>query len=289
MPETLAQKVRAKYPGAYDDLSDQQLEAAVTKKYPGVYDDLPRMTAAPHDEPTTAENLRNTLQWGGKVVAGMLGMNAPGPVSPGREAVEHPTTTLATAALPLVAPVAAQAARAAKPAIWPTRAAAGAKFQQVMGAAKQVPVDTSKVEQIASRIWDLAGGLGKVGRGGSMPKPVSDFLKRMTDPNHGPLLYDEARDFASNLSRLSAKDWSSINPTIGAKVHEMRVALNAAAAKAAGSVGKEAEYWAAMKEYARASRRAKVVKKIGTKALKYGGAGAATAVGAGAAYRALFD
>lgn len=39
--QTLAQLVRAKYPGAYDDLSDQQLEASVKAKYPGQYDDIP--------------------------------------------------------------------------------------------------------------------------------------------------------------------------------------------------------------------------------------------------------
>lgn len=47
MPQTLAQAVRAKHPGAYDDLSDQALEQAVTAKFPGVYDDLPRTAAAP--------------------------------------------------------------------------------------------------------------------------------------------------------------------------------------------------------------------------------------------------
>ena len=47
MPDTLAQKIKAKYPGQYDDLSDQELEAKVTAKYPGVYDDLPRTGAAP--------------------------------------------------------------------------------------------------------------------------------------------------------------------------------------------------------------------------------------------------
>lgn len=41
MPDTLAQKIRAKYPGAYDDLSDQQLEQSVRAKFPGVYDDIP--------------------------------------------------------------------------------------------------------------------------------------------------------------------------------------------------------------------------------------------------------
>ncbi len=39
--QTLAQMVRAKYPGAYDDLTDQQLESQVRAKFPGTYDDLP--------------------------------------------------------------------------------------------------------------------------------------------------------------------------------------------------------------------------------------------------------
>lgn len=42
--QTLAQMVRTKYPGAYDDLSDQQLEQQVRAKFPGVYDDLPLST-----------------------------------------------------------------------------------------------------------------------------------------------------------------------------------------------------------------------------------------------------
>lgn len=40
MSGPLARMVRAKYPGAYDDMTDEQLEQAVTAKYPGVYDDL---------------------------------------------------------------------------------------------------------------------------------------------------------------------------------------------------------------------------------------------------------
>lgn len=47
MPETLAQLVRAKFPGAYDDMDDAALESAVTAKFPGAYDDVPRTTAAP--------------------------------------------------------------------------------------------------------------------------------------------------------------------------------------------------------------------------------------------------
>jgi hypothetical protein len=43
--QTLPQRVRAKYPGVYDDLSDAQLDTAVRAKYPGVYDDLPKPPA----------------------------------------------------------------------------------------------------------------------------------------------------------------------------------------------------------------------------------------------------
>lgn len=42
MSETLAQLVRKRFPGSYDDLSDQELEQRVAAKFPGVYDDIPR-------------------------------------------------------------------------------------------------------------------------------------------------------------------------------------------------------------------------------------------------------
>ena len=54
----LARMVRAKYPGAYDDLDDATLEAKVLAKYPGAYDDLiepttkkPVVAAAPPEKP----------------------------------------------------------------------------------------------------------------------------------------------------------------------------------------------------------------------------------------------
>lgn len=40
-PQTIAQRVRAKYPGEYDDLSDIELERKVLAKFPE-YDDLPK-------------------------------------------------------------------------------------------------------------------------------------------------------------------------------------------------------------------------------------------------------
>lgn len=59
--QTLAQRVRAKYPDAYTDISDEELEAKVRAKYPGVYDDVPLTTqkaSIPEGESTlTAGNL----------------------------------------------------------------------------------------------------------------------------------------------------------------------------------------------------------------------------------------
>lgn len=43
-PVTLAEMVRAKYPGVYDDLSDADLDRAVRAKFPGTYDDIPQAT-----------------------------------------------------------------------------------------------------------------------------------------------------------------------------------------------------------------------------------------------------
>jgi hypothetical protein len=44
-PSTLAARIRAKYPGVYDDIADIELEEKVSTKYPGVYDDVPRTQA----------------------------------------------------------------------------------------------------------------------------------------------------------------------------------------------------------------------------------------------------
>ena len=54
MPDTLAAKIRAKHPGAYDDMDDAKLEAAVTAKFPGIYDDIPRSTLP--TRPVSAED-----------------------------------------------------------------------------------------------------------------------------------------------------------------------------------------------------------------------------------------
>jgi hypothetical protein len=61
MPQTLAQMVKAKYPGVYDDMPDADLEAKVSAKYPKVYDDIPRSTKAALAKRSPTEILRGSL------------------------------------------------------------------------------------------------------------------------------------------------------------------------------------------------------------------------------------
>jgi hypothetical protein len=44
--DTLAQRIKAKHPGAYDDMDDAALEDAMDRKYPGAYKDIPRTQSA---------------------------------------------------------------------------------------------------------------------------------------------------------------------------------------------------------------------------------------------------
>ncbi len=144
----------------------------------------------------------------------------------------------------------------------PTTAKAGQKFQQVMGAAKDVPINVNGPGEVALRISQLAE------RGASMPLPVSKFLRRVTDPAKAEMTYQEARDFASNISRLSANEYSKLSPVVAREVATMRVALNEAVAQAAQKAGKGAEYKAAMREYAQAMKIKNAIESVAEGAKK---------------------
>lgn len=130
----------------------------------------------------------------------------------------------------------------------PTRASAGRKFQEVMGAVGERPVDVAQAGDVALRIGELAE------RGGSMPKVVRDLMRRATDPKKGEITYQEMRDFYSNVSRLSADEMKRLAPVVRQQLGALREAMNETLARTAASGGKEAVYRAAMREYAMASR-----------------------------------
>lgn len=199
---------------------------------------------------TPGQKAQGLIKAAGYGVSSMMGWG-----KEGREAVDHPALTLATAAIPSVI-------KGAKAAI-PSTARAGVNFQEVMGAAKNVPIDISAPGNAALRIMQLSE------RGGTMPKVVRDILKRMTDPNKPPMAYEEARDFASNVSRLSADEYSRLTPALKREVGNLRVTLNHAVEKAAASAGKGPQYKAAMKEYAKASQGRQMVDDVKTAAKRW--------------------
>lgn len=192
--------------------------------------------------------------------------------------VETPQTFSGTVGsmAPTVAEMAIPTGSVAKTAFnaIPRTARAAEKFKDVMGAAGHLPVDISAPGNVALRIQELAE------RGGSMPMAVRKFLTRVTDPNKAAMNYEEARDFASNISRLSADEFGRLTPVVAREVAEMRVALNKSIAATAKQAGKGEEYAAAMKEYARAMR----VKNIINSAVEGAKQAAPYATAAGAGY-----
>lgn len=287
MPQTLAQLVRAKYPDAYGDMNDQQLEAAVKAKFPGVYDDVPTTPASTKGQiapgSTFSEKIGNAASMlkdvaigAGKglgstvagigedmVNAGMIPGQVPAAFSPDFRnpifnKIDQATTATNTAQrvgkvgekLGEVAALGIPSGRAAVEAI-PSTTRAGAKFAEVAAAANKLPVDLSEPGNVALRIADLAQRGGGTNFG---PPPVRQFLQWATNPNKPPMNYEVAKDFASNISRLSSKDLASIPPVIQREIANLRVALNKAVGEAAAQAGKGQEYADAMTEYAKAMR-----------------------------------
>lgn len=130
----------------------------------------------------------------------------------------------------------------------PTAEKAGAKFAEVMGAAQHVPINVNLPGDVALKTRNLADA------GGSMPKVINDFLKRVTDPDKGPLTYEEGRMFASNASRLSADEAQRLTPVMKRQAAQFAAALNASLSQAAAQVGKLDEYQQAMSTYHNAMR-----------------------------------
>lgn len=155
----------------------------------------------------------------------------------------------------------------------PNAARAGVKFQRVMGAAGDVPLNLARPGDSALRIMQLAE------RGGTMPKVVRDLLRRATDPNKGPLLFREGRDFYHNISRLSADEFKRLTPVVKREIVKLRLALNDSLTQAASTVGEGGTYSGAMKEYANAARLHEFADMMKKWALPAGAGGAAALYG----------
>lgn len=103
-----------------------------------------------------------------------------------------------------------------------------------------------------------------------------------------PLTFEEARDYASTISKLSANEFGKLAPVVQREVGAMRQALQTALTEAAGTVGKAGEYASGMKEYARAAKASKLASEHLPAVVK--SVAKATGLGAGGALGwKLFD
>lgn len=296
MPDTrkdFALKLMADDP----NLSDADLEAALK-----VFDaHQQQMTTAPRSWLDTVKDLGIGAAKGvGSTVAGLGEMATNAGMIPGQargapfnpvfrnpvftRAEEATTATNTPQRIGKVAEVVGElalptgvAGKAAVEAI-PSATRAGAVFQDVMKAAKNVPVDASKAGDVGLRIMQIAER-----GGGALPQPVRQFLGWITNPDKPQMTYDIARDFASGISRLSANEMQRLSPTVAREVAELRVTLNKAVAEAASKAGKGAEYARAMNEYAKAKKLTGMLDEVvkgAKKAAPFGlGLGAAGAAG----------
>lgn len=176
----------------------------------------------------------------------------------------------------VAAPEGVGAGAAAIDRIIPNADRASEAFKGVMTAAHDLPINITKPGDTALEIQRLSES------GSSRPKVIGDFLKRVTDPDKGPLTYKEARDFYSNATRLSADEFNRLTPNMRRNVGQFTSDLNSALEEAADNVGKLDAYQSAMGEYHRAMQMraaGKTLKDLVTNKVAQG----AAAAGAGAA------
>lgn len=192
----------------------------------------------------------------------------------------HAAAGTTVAAAPLIGEGVSKVGKSAIEAIqdkMPSTQRAGQTFQAVSKAAGDHAVNvTPQLSDALMQYQQL------VDSGGSRSLAVSKLLTRLTNPEKGPLTYDEARLFQSNISRLSADEAQRLTPVMKRQVGQIAAELNGAVENTAAGAGKLAEFQSAMKEYAQAKTneaRAEVLKKWGIKAAAAATLGAAGATG----------
>lgn len=293
-----AQQIKSKYP-QYKDWNDKELASAMIEKYPqykswlSIAEKKPQLAGRTRDWiDKSLDLLPSAMGIAGAAMGSGLGSIPLAAVGAAggegiRQTVEalrgrpdnEPQRTTGEAVKGIAKSAAGfEGALGAVPiakVAWkviPQAGRAGKALQSVMGAAQHEPVNPTTFMPSLTRVQELAD------RGGVMPGPVGKLIDRITSPTGGPLTYREARDFASNISRLSADEYGKLTPVIAREVTTLRAEFNRAIADAAGAVGKKAEHVAALKEYAKAMRLRGMLDSVvkgAKKTLPYGvGAGA---------------
>lgn len=180
------------------------------------------------------------------------------------EATQIPGLIIAPEAAPVVGSNVAKAGGK----VFGSVAQAEPKFQEVMGATKDVPIDLSKVQDAVARTVELS----KRGHG-APPSPIKDFIARLDKVDElGPITYQEARDFASAAGKLSAAEKMGTSKSMFAQLKMFAKGLGEANAGAAESVGQLDNYTDAMSLFRKAMQTRRIAKNAGKVAVGASGA-----------------
>lgn len=172
------------------------------------------------------------------------------------DAAQHPVQTLLQTGENLVgqagalgAPEAASEAASAASALTPAamKQQAGGLLQSVAHDANKVPVQLENAGDPALKLmdWQKVTQLGPT---------VNKFLNRITNPKLGPLTYEEGRQFYQVLGQMSADETMKMAPPIRRQLTQLVVGLKEDLGNAADTVGKAADYYQGMGDFATASK-----------------------------------
>lgn len=125
----------------------------------------------------------------------------------------------------------------------PSTARAGAALQEVKAVAGDVPINTAKPGNTALEIYTQSQ------RGANLPSSVGKLVRRLAAPDQPPMTYAEAKDFQSNISKLSANEKMALNPNTKRLVGQLNEDLKSSLQDAADTAGKGQQFQKAMQEY----------------------------------------
>lgn len=130
----------------------------------------------------------------------------------------------------------------------PSTERAGAALQDIKSTVGDVPINTAKPGNTALDIYTQSQ------RGATLPSSVGKLVRRLTAPDSPPMTYAEAKDFQSNISKLSADEQMKLNPNTRRLVGKLNQDLKSSLEDAADTAGKGQQFQDAMKEYHNAMR-----------------------------------
>lgn len=130
----------------------------------------------------------------------------------------------------------------------PSTARAGAAFREIKAAVGDIPIDVSKVGNSALELWTQSE------RGSTLPKAVRQLVNRLAKPGSDPITYEEAKDFQSNVSNLSANEKMNLKPNTVRLLGQLNADLKESLADAADTAGKGQQFTTAMREYHQAMK-----------------------------------